>query len=244
MGGSGGSGGISGRRESGTAESKKNFKALSDYMKTKYDVTITSDLDGKVPFEAIQSAAVELEKLYQEFGDIVAINTINGNATGDAYASATFHGALQFNPEKYKDMDSIRASAERDASSHWSPTGTQWQDIMVHEMGHGLTRAILLKIHGNGSAGSLSYYNRVMDWNKHQTCTRIVREAANKVKAQQRAAGLHPSPISDLVHEVSRYAGTNRTETVAECVMDYRRNGANAQPLSKEVWKIIKKELA
>lgn len=43
--------------------------------------------------------------------------------------------------------------------------------------------------------------------------------------------------------EISGYAKTNDSECLAEAVADYILNKDKAAPLSKEIWKILKKEL-
>ena len=43
--------------------------------------------------------------------------------------------------------------------------------------------------------------------------------------------------------EISKYALWNLNETLAEAVADYVANGENAALLSREIWKVLKKEL-
>lgn len=243
MGGNGGGGGIGGRRKSAT--STKNFKELSDYMKSEYGVKIAPTLDGKVPFEAVKQAASDLESLYKEFGSVVDIRVISDNESRkNAFASCSFDGHINFNPDQFSSVEKIEKSYEHSVQVAFHPYGTTWKDIMVHEMGHGLVSSLLKKIHGSGGPGTESYYKRVIDWNKNQTCGRIVREAIKAVKAEQRSLGIKPFSTDSWCRSVSDYAGYNRAETIAECVADYRRNRENANPLSREVWKILKRELS
>lgn len=82
--------------------------------------------------------------------------------------------------------------------------------------------------------------DRINAWNKNRFATKIVGEAARIVKKTESGKGLKNN---QLVEQISRYATKNRSEALAEAVADYRANGNNAQPLSKAIWNILKREL-
>ena len=70
--------------------------------------------------------------------------------------------------------------------------------------------------------------------------SKVISEACRDAKKTAAGKGMKNA---DLIQSVSRYATTNRSETLAECVADYAANGTNAKPLSVAVWNILKREL-
>ena len=85
----------------------------------------------------------------------------------------------------------------------------------------------------------LRKYDRVDAWNKKYYSGKIISEAAANAKKTADGKG---KLKAQLVSDVSRYATTSTSEALAECVRDYYINKDKAQPLSREVWKILKRE--
>lgn len=227
MGGRGGS-----YSRSVSARSQRDFQSLADYMKNEHSVRVAPEL-AKADFSAVREAAAGMEELLREFPQAASIiRELNGKeCRKSAYASASFNGLVQLNPDRWKDRGDLERSYQADVKSGFHPAGNA-SSIAVHEVGHLLERALISK-------AGLSRYDSIIAWNKNKQATRVISEAA---KAAKKGAGKGMTN-DQLVAQVSRYATKNRSEALAECVADYRSNGANAKPLSREVWKILKREL-
>ena len=110
-------------------------------------------------------------------------------------------------------------------------------------MGHLLERALISK---NGGG--------VLEWNKCTYATKVGREAVIAIRQTQAGKIIKIDTfghrrtrfktIEDLRLEISEYANENWSECLAEAVCDYITNAENAQPLSKAIWKILKRELS
>ena len=122
---------------------------------------------------------------------------------------------------------------EGDLRSNFHPQGTTADSIPVHEAGHILERALIDRKTEWAMMGTYA-------WNKGIASKSIIAEACKAVKRTPDGKGLKNA---QLIEQVSRYATKNRSETLAECVADYHANQENARPLSREVWRILKREL-
>lgn len=218
----------------------KDVDELRKYMRDNYGIAVHSSAD-KVDFNVLRSVAGEIESIIKEFPQIAGpgIHELSGNESRpNAYASATLRGSLQLNPKLLSDADTLNKSYSDDVSSKWHPAGTTSVNIASHEMGHLLESALIFKnITEPGYQGTM---DRINAWNKNRFATKIVGEAARIVKKTESGKGLKNN---QLVEQISRYATKNRSEALAEAVADYRANGNNAQPLSKAIWNILKREL-
>ena len=76
-----------------------------------------------------------------------------------------------------------------------------------------------------------------LDWVDCTFGKKVCSEALKNAKKQT------GKTYADLIYDVSDYAKADRSECMAECVADYMMNGEDASILSKEVWKILKREL-
>lgn len=216
-----------------SARSQKDLKTLVDYMSKEHSVRVSPELAG-ADFSSVREVAGQMEELLREFPQVASImHEVNGKETKvNAYASASFNGLLQLNVDKYKDPTALERSYQRNVASGFHPEGSA-SSIAVHEMGHLLERAMLEKAFP-------TRLDRVLAWNKSKQATKVISEAA---RAAKKTAAGKCLTNEQLVAQVSRYATKNRSGALAECVADYRANGANAKPLSRGVWKILKREL-
>lgn len=121
-----------------------------------------------------------------------------------------------------------------------TPTaGTTGNNVVTHESGHILEAALIRRAYNNFETRP-DYIAGIYDWNHNTFAKAVVSEAAKAAKKTPDGKG---KKVKELISDVSRYAEKTRGETLAECVADYRANGANAKLLSREVWKILKREL-
>lgn len=111
---------------------------------------------------------------------------------------------------------------------HDSPKGTSYKDIAIHETGHMASFEIIRKTNKNNlNAMSFDYDNNI-------TTDNIVQKAFNKLKIYDTMGQ------EKAIRNISNYALTDSSETIAEAFADYYCNREKANVLSKEIIKVMK----
>lgn len=241
MGSRGRGSGAGGGKVPKSIDKAKDFDGLQAYM-GKHGVTLGESTRG-MDLGILKTVAGEVEFIAKEFpntpgikyaaynGDAV-LNAITGNEkNAHAYASASFHGDLNLNPQMMN--ADVQTRYEHDVRAGFHPAGTTSANIATHELGHTLEAQLVHKKFG-------TYWDRSHAWNHSTVATQVVAEAARMAKRTPEGKGL---TNDQLVAQISRYAMKNRSEALAEAVSDYRANGAKAKPLSRAIWTILKREL-
>lgn len=241
MGGRGGASGITSGPQPNfsnnvlSPQDAKDFKALSDYMSKTHNITMGKSLRN-LEFKTIQHVASTVDSLAKEFPQATgAIHKIqaHGSPKG-AYACASYDGELRLG-NYFKSFKDFNKSYAHSVKTGFHPSGSNPVDAVVsHETGHLLERALIQKAVNQGRG-----IGAIM-WNTSAESKRLISQACKDVKATPAGKG---RKVNDLIREVSGYATRNRSECLAECVSDYYSNRNNAKPLSKAVWKLLKKEL-
>jgi len=220
------------------ASDTNDLAELTQYMQDKYSVSVRGV--EKVPFEIVQRAAQGYEDLNAEYNHEIVMTEINGDENGKhTYASASrYRHYIQFNPDMFSSVEKVRESYANDVKSGFHPAGTTYENIMDHEIAHVLAGRLYAKAYRPGSA---EYY-RALDGRTLEK--NIVSEACRNAKKAAKQAGIARRLTNDeLIAQISRYATTNRSETIAEAVADYKANGERANLLSVEIHKILKREM-
>lgn len=163
----------------------------------------------------------------EEFGAMDAIKSVSTYNKG-VMAANMFSGELYFNTKYFqpgtKDLVDVMNGY------HFHPDNQNAFTTGAHEAGH-LLESYLAKKTGmdafSAANGDLS--------------KRLVREAANEIKKQERAAGRPATKQAALVAQISGYATKNSKETFAEAMSDVVANGKNAHPMSRLIWDAAKK---
>lgn len=209
----------------------KDFKSLETYMKDTYDITMSSDVK-KLDFKAVQDSTAGIEHIIKEFPKAKsAFRTLATDPEG--VMCAKLSGQICFNPSYFSKYDRVfNAMFQSASTTGFHPKGNNLFSTGSHEAGHILEVALNLKANGG--------YKDVDAWVKCTYAQQVVSEASKIAKKTPEGKG---KKIADLTGEVSKYATANKSEALAECVADYVINGENASILSKEVWKILKREL-
>ena len=163
----------------------------------------------------------------EEFGAMDAIKSVNTYNRG-VMAANMFSGELYFNTSYFKPgtrdlVDVMNGSTFHPANQNAFTTG-------AHEAGH-LLESYLAKKSGMDAFSAVNG-----DLSK-----RLIREAANDLKAQYRAAKQPVPKQAALVAQISGYATKNSKETFAEALSDVVANGSNAHPMSRLIWDKAKK---
>lgn len=206
------------------------FDELETYMEKTYGIPI--DQSVKVlNFNAVQESTAGIEQIIKEFPQ--AKDVFKGLSTDKSgVMCATFRGKICFNPSYYSDFDKVfNAMTQAVSQTGFHPKGNNLFSTGSHEAGHILELALNMK--ANGSANPFA-------WSKCTYAQEIVSEASKNAKKTPEGKG---KKIAELIGDVSGYAKTNRSEALAECVADYVINGEKSSLLSREVWKILKREL-
>jgi len=219
----------------------KDFASLTKHMKDTYGVTVDSSV-GNLDYSPVQQSMSGIEKVMQEFPQ--AQTTLKAIGTDNAgVMCASYSGSICFNPKYYDDASHLSGMIMSDTTG-FHPKNTGIVETGSHEMGHLLERTLIEK--ANPGTDMLSQFRKANDWSSSRQAQKVISEASKAVKAS--AQGRNPSTgklykIAELEAQVSGYATTNKSECLAECVADYVANGKDASPLSREVWKILKREL-
>ena len=163
----------------------------------------------------------------EEFGAKDAIKSVSTYDRG-VMAANMFSGELYFNtsyfqPGKRDLVDVMNGGSYHPKNQNAFTTG-------AHEGGH-LLESYLAQKSGidafSASDGKLS--------------KQLIRDAANELKRQARAAKQPVPKQAALVAQISGYATKNSKETFAEAISDVVANGKNAHPMSQLIWEGAKK---
>lgn len=216
----------------------EDFYELGKYMNDHYGVSVDSSV-GKLDFDAVHQGVQGIEQIMNEFPQ--AKSTLKSISTGKTgVMAASYDGTITFNPGYYTDVSKLSGMIQGNTTG-FHPKNNDLLTTGSHEMGHLLERTLIEK-----SMHSGKYTFGVIEWNKCGEAKRVVSEASKNAKKSPE--GKNPSTGKayrnfELTAQVSGYAMQNSSECLAECVADYVANGENASILSKEVWKILKREL-
>ena len=233
-----GAGGQAGSASLSRASDAKTFPELKQYMDSQWNVTMRSDLQN-CDFEYVRAAAQSVEDILTEFPQAAGVlHDIGTQVKGNEYAHATYNGTVNVSPSKFRNGSVLESKYKTDLFQKFPPKGTTAKNIVDHELGHLLERALIRKA-VIADPNAMPWTGADM-WNKNVQAKAVISEACKAVKKTPGGKG---RKNDEIIQHVSRYATKNRSETLAECVADYRANGDNARQLSKEVWAILKREL-
>ena len=111
------------------------------------------------------------------------------------------------------------------------PQNTGLRESGTHEFGH-VIEVFMSKRKASG--GWFSYMEQ------HRYSHNVLARALSAIRKDKE----HKWKTDDeLILEISEYASENSNECLSEAVADYMRNKNNAAPLSREIWKILKKDV-
>ncbi|WP_195539470.1 minor capsid protein [Eubacterium maltosivorans] len=135
---------------------------------------------------------------------------------------------LTFNPDLFSDLSDFKKYCDDSVKQHFNPDGLTPENIIAHEFGH-MIEAYLIK---NNITG---LHNRANAWRRCAIAEKIVRDAASQVTSGK--------PLDVLCMEISNYATTDFSETLAEAFLDYYANKKKAKELSLKIIEEVKKWL-
>ena len=201
----------------------KNYAGLDGYLTKEYGVNVPSDVRN-LDYASVQESMAGLDYILKEFPQ--AHDMFTGLACDNSgVMAADYYGGITFNPKHYIDYNAV----VKQSSNRFNTATTAVFSNGSHEAGHLLEATLIRKNKGNTA-----------DWNNCTFAKQIVSEALKNAKKQPDGKG---KLAAALIGEVSHYARQDRSECLAECISDYSINGEKAALLSREVWKILKREL-
>lgn len=208
-----------------------NFQEMKKYFNDTWNVNVNEAI-GNLDFSAVKQSANGIVKVLEEFPQAQdTLKTLSISKSG--VMCAGYNGDINFNPAYYDDISKLGTMIQGNTTG-FHPKNTGLLETGSHEMGHILERT-LSKKKNDGDV-----FTQIAEWGNCRQAKNVVSEACKAAKKTVEGKGLKNA---ELIEQVSGYAKRNRSETLAECVGDYVANGESASILSKEVWKILKREL-
>lgn len=245
-------------------EETKNIKELTNFIKEKWKLEEV-DLAG-LDYKAVKESFKSADKLINEFPEL--LNSLKVIKTEEmeegTFASASLTGYVRLNKNVYKDMKKLKESYKSDIKKGFHPKGTEYSEILTHELGHILNNEIINRKH------KYNVDNLAEDAINRKTAQKIVNTAIKNTKITKEMVvnGFQNKYSADslknvteqklietynryslddktkiLRYSISRYAMENYAETFAEAVADYTANKENSNILSIEIVKQARKEL-
>lgn len=213
----------------------RTFAGLSAYMKSHYGVSIDSSV-RQLRYEDVKQALSGLDEVLRQFPE--AAERLTRIITRDDGVMSTTSDSVGFNPAVFQrgkgEAEKLHSMVAGQAGGHWIRNANV-QSLGYHEAGH-LLEGLLVRIHS--ASGSVLHWND--EWQQGVQAERIVTQACKNL--QQTEFGRNRK-FKSLREDISKYSLKSKSETLAEAVADCFRNGENAQPLSKEILRIVDDEI-
>lgn len=230
----------------------KNIAELQGYAKEKYGIDIS--ITNKSDFAAVKDSFAVIENAVKEYPGLNKyVKKLEYKALGKVIG-----GDYDF---KERSMTIGRLTENTNLENFRLNVGQDIKAITAHELGH----AIQNMITENGEAWNKAEKDKSLKTRSKD----IINEALKKlgIPTKRKAISVRDqrylmsynqetkkysvdfedskrfSAADKAIGQVSIYGMSSDVELVPECVTDYLINGENAQPLSKEVYKIVQDQL-
>ena len=222
----------------------QNHNELKRYFSSR-GITV-SPFVSTLDFASVRESAKGIENVLNEFPAASAAVTKIGKFRGtekDGIMTTNNYGVIKYN-ELYYGVDGkypknfSKYSTAHFARGQFSETTNLLASNGNHETGHILERALILK-----NSKYTTENDRINAWCSGAESERVVRQAYDNL-IERSPSYIKGKSLDMLQLGISKYAGENFSETLAEAVDDCIMNGSNATPLSTEIFKILKGELS
>ena len=211
----------------------KDFKEFKQYMKTKYDIDVTSGVN-KLDFDLVKDAVSGFEDVAKDFPEVTkGIKKIRLSKAG----VMSCNGAeITFNSDYFTDPNTLKNDIVRCVKNHWWQDGTTVASIGAHETAHGV-EMVLIEQSGKYKTPT----SKVFAWNGCYEARDIVKEACDELLKLPQNSG---KTAFELIKDgISRYGSKGgNSETMAEAFADVNARGASATPLAKKIYEIALKK--
>lgn len=223
----------------GKVSEMQTFEEMQQYMKQNYNIEILGSV-STLDFQSVKEGVSGIEHIIQEFPQAKSsFKTIGTENIG--LMCSGYNGDISFNPGYYQTREGALIAhgiGEDIMPSGTHPKGNNCFGTGCHEAGHILEKALADK--ANGGECILSETN----WRNSVFAEEVVSNACKEAKKLPECGGMTNKQLKD---NISAYAGFeskySEAETLAEAICDFALHKEMAQPLSKEIWKILKREL-
>lgn len=208
----GGRGASSGRESGGGGVDPGDIVSTTSFMSER----------GRYDADNVLQAFKDINDEYGYIVDDIQIATLKGRG---ANVLAYYDGSnVAFNQSYLKGENMAKAYEACVKSGYHPPKGnkTALQAVAAHELGHGLTDAVAVKM---GLTGA-----RKID----KAATNIVNEARKSTKHRG---------VIQMASKISKYATSSNTEAVAEAFADVYCNGKKARSESRAIVDVVNKYL-
>ena len=228
-------------------EAATDWNSLNKAMESRYGhpIALSITLKQRYRFEDVKESIIAADEICEDMPAIAEQLTSLGDFTGTkAYAKASpdriSFGSLY---KKSRSRKELQDALDGDYNHNFHPS-REISTIYIHEMGH-IAEAALIRKKNNGKL-------IVSEWTKSTQARILIREAALNVQRKQDPTW-KPGEGSEkeinfitpwMIEDISRYAMENYSEALAEAFSDYYSNKEDANDLSKEIIKLLKKELS
>jgi SPP1 gp7 family putative phage head morphogenesis protein len=204
-----------------------NYAEYVEHMTRKFNLGAIDEDIERLDFASVRATTAGVERVMDEFPQLRSQFTGLGTTPNLVTASCTYGGEINFGAYCYSTPEIAANAIERQLTLH--PANHSLEGVGIHEAGH-LIEGYLIDADGRFPFGSLA-------WSDCTIAKEIVAKACQSVKRTPFGKGKRDK---ELVIGISRYAKTNDSEALAEAVEDWFLNGENANPLSREIMKIVK----
>lgn len=205
----------------------KDFNELKDYIKSKYDVTVDKGIE-KLNFNTVRSSLEGVESVIDEIPDVG--KSLNKMVIDKSGVMSCTGEEISFNPKYFSDSETLEKLCKKYSDSGFWVKNVSPASIGVHETAHGI-EWLMIEISNN----YFHDFEKIEAWNKCTEAKAIVSQACKNIKKTAYGKG---KKNDELINAISRYAGSSKSETMAEAFADVYANGENANPLSIEIKKL------
>jgi len=215
-----------------TVQDCNNFDDLANYLSSVYEIDMSADV-MQLDFMAVKYAMQGVETIFSEYLDVGKL--INEAVTCNTGVMSCSGKQLTFNPVYFGDVQKITdICREQSACRHWVPNSSL-ASVGAHEAGHGVEWALIQ------ANPAYSYdFERVLAWNNCSEAKAIISQACKNIKRTEFGK---KKVNAVLIQSISRYASKNASETMAEAFADVYANGADANPLSIEIKRLVAEKM-
>lgn len=220
---------------------------IQKYYSDNYGITVGgSYFRDNLSTKVLVRASQVLDKLAQELDPSVlrdmGIRITSMKLSKNTYGQTNLlNRQIGLNSQMFQSYDTVKANMHQDVSRGFHPKGSQAADVLIHEIGHNFEFLIA----DRQSKGNP--FNLLAAFNGQSYSMAIVQAAYAELKKEQpnlyKTEKQARRAISGYADSKTRQGHVHYSETLAEAVSDYGRNGQNANPLSIKIWQGIKEML-
>lgn len=220
---------------------------IQKYYSDNYGITIGgSYFRDNLSTKILVRASQVLDKLSSELDPSVlrdmGIRVTSMKLDKNTYGQTNLlNHMIGLNSQMFQSYDTVKANMHQDVSRGFHPKGSQAADVLIHEIGHNFEFLIAERQSKGNQFALLSAFNG-QSYSKA-----IVQAAYAELKKEQptlyRSERQARRAISGYADSKTRQGTIHYSETLAEAVSDYGRNGQNANPMSIKIWQGIKEML-